>query len=165
MPLCLSTPLDHISSKVQIEMRWGPCRWSCKRVEKATQRGGCRVSIVIRIMITTVVGVGHAEKGERQKKSGGWGKHFAFLNCLSAAAGEECLLDLFKITSPQWWSLLKIKDVSFDLLWKSLWKPRLSSYVAGYQWRKAENFMCKYFVCDMKSRRSVFVSPVFYARF
>lgn len=164
MPLCLSTPLDHISSKVQIKMRWGPCRWSCKRVEKATQRGGCRVSIVIRIMITTVVGVGHAEKGERQKKSGGWGKHFAFLNC--AAAGEECLLDLFKITSPQWWSLLKIKDVSFDLLWKSLWKPRLSSYdVAVYQWRKAENFMCKYFVCDMKSRRSVFVSPVFYARF
>lgn len=58
------------------------------------------MSIVIRIMIT-VVGVGHTEKGERRKK---WGLSETFyppeLYCLSAA-GEECLLDLFKVTSPR----------------------------------------------------------------
>lgn len=54
------------------------------------------MSIVIRIMITTVAGVGHTEKGEREKK---WGRRETFcppeLYCL-VAGGEECLLDLFK---------------------------------------------------------------------
>lgn len=58
------------------------------------------MSIVIRITITTVAGVGHAEKGERRKE---WGRRETFcppeLYC-RVAGGEECLLALFKITSP-----------------------------------------------------------------
>lgn len=55
------------------------------------------MSIVIRIMITTVAGVGH--KGEGGKRGWSEGRRETFrpteLYCL-VAGGEECLLDLFK---------------------------------------------------------------------
>lgn len=53
------------------------------------------MSIVIRITITTVAGVGHTEKGEREKKWGGETFRPPELYCL-VAGSEECLLDLFK---------------------------------------------------------------------
>lgn len=71
VPLCLGTPLDHISSEVQIEMWWRPCCWSSKPVKKATLEGGCRMSIVIRITVTTVAGAGHTEKKDTGWNSGG----------------------------------------------------------------------------------------------
>lgn len=75
------------------------------------------MSIVIRITITTVAGVGHTEKGERKKE---WGWRGTFcppeLYCLDAGR-QECLLELFKISLSLWVIInLKIKEISFDVL-------------------------------------------------
>lgn len=127
VPLCLGTPLDHISSEVQIEMRRGPCRWSSKRAEKATQRGGCRMSIVIRITITTVAGVGHTEKGEREKKWGG--KHFALLNFIVwLLVVRNVSWTCLKITSPCMDHNTNKNKRNLDFFRKSLWKLSLSSF-------------------------------------
>lgn len=102
------------------------------------------MSIVIRITITTVAGVGAHRGGRRGGGRGGCCP--PELYCLVAGSGE-CLLDLFKVKCVDQKTFKNKRNV----FRKSLSKLSLSSSCDSWSKSEERHFTCKQFQSDMCS--------------